>query len=169
MLKPQSTVPVLTVKIVDGPDWELSEQAPEHFTFVFFYRGYHCPICRSYLGSIERKMDELEAMGIGAVAISSDSRERAKKSKDEWRLNNIRIGYDFTIEEARAWGLYVSKAIKPSEPDTFSEPGLFVVRPDGELYAASIQTMPFTRPSIDELISGFEYIIKNGYPGRGEA
>lgn len=169
MLKPQARVPDLTVKTVGGPDWKLSEQSAENFTFVFFYRGYHCPICRKYLGSIDRKLDELSALGIEAVAISSDSAERATRSKEEWRIENLPLGYSLSIEDARKWGLYVSKAIKPDEPKIFSEPGLFIVRPNGELYAASIQTMPFTRPSIDELIGGFSYIIQNDYPGRGEA
>ncbi len=169
MIKPQTKVPDLTVKTVGGDDWTLAEESPEHFTFVFFYRGYHCPICRNYLKSIDRKMDELASLGISAIAISSDSEERATRSKEEWKLENIRVGYGLSIDEARGWGLYVSKAISDSEPDIFSEPGLFIVRPDGELYAASIQTMPFTRPSIDELIGGFKYIIPNGYPGRGES
>ncbi|REK10784.1 MAG: AhpC/TSA family protein [Planctomycetota bacterium] len=169
MLKPQAKVPDLTVKTVGGPDWTLSKQLPENFTFVFFYRGYHCPICRKYLDSIDRKLDDLSALGIDAVAISSDSEERATRSKEEWKVQNLPIGYGLSIEEARHWGLYVSKGIKADEPELFSEPGLFIVRPNLELYAASIQTMPFTRPSIDELISGFSYIIQNDYPGRGEA
>ena len=169
MIKPQTHVPSLSVKTVGGPDWTLREQNPEHFTFVFFYRGYHCPICHKYLKSIDRKLGELSALGITAVAISSDSEERATRSKQEWGLENITIGYGLSIDDARIWGLYVSKAIKPDEPEVFSEPGLFIVRPDGELYAASIQTMPFTRPGIDELIGGFRYIIPNRYPGRGEA
>lgn len=169
MIKPQSIVPPLSVKTVADAKWNLQEQSPKNFTFVFFYRGHHCPICRKYLGSIDRKMDELASLGINTIAISSDSEERASRSKEEWKIDKLPIGYGLAIETARSWGLFVSKAIKPSEPEIFSEPGLFVVRPGGELYAASIQTMPFTRPSIDELISGFGYIISNGYPGRGEA
>jgi peroxiredoxin len=169
MLKPQAQVPDLTVKTVGGDDWSLGESRPEHFSFVFFYRGYHCPICRSYLRSIDRKVSDLSSMGINAVAISSDSEERARYSKKEWKIKNLAMGYDLSIAKAREWGLYVSKSIKPDEPKFFSEPGLFIVRPSGELYAASIQTMPFTRPSIDELISGFGYIIQHGYAGRGES
>ena len=169
MLKPQQQVPDLTVKTVGGSDWTLSGQSPENFIFLFFYRGYHCPICRKYLGSIDRKLDDLTSMGIHAVAISSDTEERATRSKEEWKVQNLPIGYGLSIEEARRWGLYVSKGIKADEPEIFNEPGLFIVRPNLELYAASIQTMPFTRPSIDELIGGFSYIIQNAYPGRGEA
>ena len=169
MLKPQQQVPDLTVKTVGGPEWTLSGHSPENFTFLFFYRGYHCPICRKYLGSIDRKIEDLSSMGIHAAAISSDSEERARRSKEEWKVQNLPIGCGLSIEEARRWGLYVSNGIKADEPELFSEPGLFIVRPNLELYAASIQTMPFTRPSIDELIGGFSYIVQNNYPGRGKA
>lgn len=169
MLKPLTKVPALTVNTVGGESWSLYAQTPEHLTFVFFYRGLHCPICGSYLKSIDRKLDELAELGIQVIAISGDSEERAARAVDKWRLQHLRVGYGLPLEEAREWGLYVSRAINDGEPALFSEPGLFIVRPDGELYAASIQTMPFTRPSIDELISGFQYIIPNGYPGRGES
>ncbi|MEM6550843.1 MAG: peroxiredoxin-like family protein [Planctomycetota bacterium] len=162
-------MPPLSLPTLDGEQWTLNASKPSHFTFLFFYRGYHCPICKNYLRSIERKLDELAELGIAAVAISSDSHERAQKSKDEWGIDRLPMAYGLTIEEARTWGLYVSKAINPGEPELFSEPGLFVVRPDGTLFAASIQTMPFTRPAIQELLTGFSYIVKHGYPARGEA
>ena len=38
MLKPHAKLPDLTVNTVGGLDWKLSEESPEHFTFVF-YRG----------------------------------------------------------------------------------------------------------------------------------
>ena len=169
MIKPQTQVPELSLPTVDGPQWTLRESKAANFTFMFFYRGYHCPICKSYLRSIDQKLDELAGLGISAVAISSDGEERARMSRSEWGIANLPIAFGLPIDEARKWGLYVSEAINPGEPDLFSEPGLFVVRPDGELYAAAIQTKPFTRPGIDELITGFKYIINHGYPARGEA
>ena len=169
MIKPQTQVPVLSVPTLDGTHWTLNKSKPDHFTFVFFYRGYHCPICKNYLRSIDQKIDELAGLGIAAVAISSDTQERAQRSKEEWGIRRLPIAYGLSIDEARDWGLYVSKAIKPTEPDRFSEPGLFIVQPDGALFAASIQTMPFTRPAIQELIAGFSYIVNHGYPARGEA
>ena len=107
--------------------------------------------------------------GLHAIAICSENEERATRRKDEWKFENLPFGYGLSIEQTRQWGLYVSKGIKPDEPELFSELTLFSVRPNLELYAASIQTMSFTRPSIDELIGGFSYIIQNGYPDRGEA
>jgi len=43
------------------------------------------------------------------------------------------------------------------------------VRPDGTLYAASVQTMPFARPSFKELAGALDFVIKEDYPARGEA
>lgn len=79
------------------------------------------------------------------------------------------VGYGLSIEKAREWGLFISKGISDSEPTEFSEPGLFLVKADGTLYAASIQTMPFTRPDFDELLGGLKFVKDKNYPARGEA
>lgn len=50
----------------------------------------------------------------------------------------------------------------------FSEPGLFLVRPDGTLYWGSTQTMPFARPHFDEILGALDFVAKNDYPARGE-
>ncbi|MEM1212396.1 MAG: peroxiredoxin-like family protein [Planctomycetota bacterium] len=169
MIKPQTAVPPLSLPTLDGGPWTLNASKPSHFTFLFFYRGYHCPICKNYLRSIQQKLEPLDELGISAVAISSDTQERAQKSRDEWGIDRLPMAYGLSIDEARSWGLYVSRGINAGEPERFSEPGLFVVEPDGTLFAASIQTMPFTRPAIQELLAGFSYIVNQGYPARGEA
>ncbi len=55
------------------------------------------------------------------------------------------------------------------EPRRFNEPGLFLVRPDGTLYAASVQSMPFARPHFSDVLAAVEFVTKNDYPPRGEA
>jgi hypothetical protein len=106
---------------------------------------------------------------VDVIALSSDSRERAEKTRAEWHLDNLTLGYGLPIEEARQWGLYVSKAIKESEPPEFAEPGLFIIRPDRSLYCASINTMPFARPHIGDILNAIDFVVKNNYPARGEA
>ena len=74
---------------------------------------------------------------------------------------------------ARQWGLYVSTSrgktsIGIEEPALFSEPAVYLVRPDGTLYYGAVQTMPFARPHFDELIGALDFAIKNDYPARGE-
>ena len=54
------------------------------------------------------------------------------------------------------------------EPALFSEPGLFLVRPDGTLYFGTVQTMPFARPNFREILGALDFVLAKGYPARGE-
>ncbi len=165
---PRTAVPAFEVNTLNGGIWNLADQSPEHFTFVFFYRGLHCPLCAGQLQDVERNLDAFLELGIEPIAISSDSKERAEKSQKTWGLKRLNIGYGLTEEQARTWDLYMSNGFKEGEPERFSEPALYIVRPDGTLYATAIQSMPFTRPGAKELVQGFTYIISNNYPARGE-
>ena len=172
-LIPRQQVPELMLKTVDSGDWSLHKQTPGSFTLLVFYRGLHCPICRTYLRDLQNHLDELSELGVASIAISGDDEERAKRTKQEWKLDKLTIGYGLNLEEARAWGLYISTSrgktsIGVVEPDRFSEPGLFLVRPDGSLYFATVQTMPFARPNFADITKAIKYVIDKGYPARGE-
>jgi len=168
-LKPQNPVPELNVARVNGPSWNLREQQPEYFTLIVFYRGLHCPICKGYLNDLQNRLEDFRAKGVEPIAISSDTQERAEQTAKDWGIDALPLGYGLSLDIAREWGLFISAGIKPEEPSLFSEPGLFLVRPDGTLYAASIQTMPFARPSFKELAAALDFVIKQDYPARGEA
>lgn len=172
-LFPRQPVPALRLPLAGGGEFDLGAEKPEHFTLVVFYRGLHCPLCRVQLKDIEGKLGDLQQRGVSVVAVSSDSEERARQAKTDWGLPNLRIAYGLTLEAARGWGLYVSAgrgktSIGIEEPALFSEPGLFLVRPGGELYFASVQTMPFARPHTADVLTALDFVLKTGYPGRGE-
>ena len=118
---------------------------------------------------LESILDRFEARGIELVGLSCNTKEVAERSVSEWGIEKLPIGYGLSIEDARRWGLFVSAAAKETEPDHFVEPGFFIVRPNGELYASSVQTMPFSRPPGVGLLKTLEWIIDNDYPARGEA
>ncbi len=40
---PRQQVPELKLPTLDHGTWQLHAQNPQHFTLIFFYRGYHCP------------------------------------------------------------------------------------------------------------------------------
>jgi peroxiredoxin len=136
---------------------------------LVFYRGLHCPICKTYLRDLDGKLGEFTRRGVDAIAISTDSRERAERTKKEWDIGHLAIGYDLGIDQARAWGLYISRSIKADEPPLFAEPGLFLIKPDGTLYCSSIQTMPFARPSFADVLQAVTFVTEKDYPARGEA
>ncbi len=168
MLKPRQETPDLTLSLINGTKWELSKQTPESFTLVVFYRGLHCPKCKQYLEDIHNNLDKLTEIGVSVVAISSDTEAVAKETYEKWDIDGVPIAYGFPIEEARKWGLFISKGIK-EEPDMFIEPGIFIIKSNGKLYASSVQTMPFARPPIREIIGAIKFVTEKKYPARGEA
>ena len=171
---PRKPVPGLEVPTLAGETWKLAERKPENFTMIVFYRGLHCPICSNYMRDLDRKLGDFEALGVEVIAISTDDRERTRQTKESWGLEKSAIGYDLGIEKARQWGLYISSGRGKTsagieEPPLFNEPGVFLVRPDGDLYAALIGSMPFARPHFSEILKALQFIIEKDYPGRGEA
>ncbi|MEM8664809.1 MAG: peroxiredoxin-like family protein [Pseudomonadota bacterium] len=166
-LMPDAKVPSLSVPTVGGGTWTLSEQSPQNFTMVVVYRGYHCPLCKAYLGKLNELAAQYEEAGVSVIALSMDTEDRAKSAKDEWGLSNLTIGYGLDEATARAWGLWISSAIREGEAKTFAEPGLFWVRPSGELYLIDISNMPFARPDLEGLLGKVGFVVEKGYPARG--
>ncbi|PSG88172.1 peroxiredoxin-like family protein [Aurantibacter aestuarii] len=168
MIKPRTKTPNLEVNLINGSLWRLTEQSPENFTLIVFYRGLHCPICKTYLEELQKNISKFIDKGVNVLALSSDTEEKANEAFDKWDMGDIPLGYNFPIEEARKWGLYISKGIK-KEPDNFIEPGLFLIKPDQTLYFSSVQTMPFARPDFKDVLSAISFVLKEDYPARGEA
>lgn len=140
---------------------------------MVFYRGLHCPVCLKYLLELGRLQADFEQRGVKLVALSSDTPERARAMADKLRSPDLRIGHSLPLADAREWGLYVSTSrgttsIGIEEPRLFSEPGVFIVRPDGTLYYGAVQTMPFARPRFDELLAAIDFALAKDYPARGE-
>lgn len=173
MLKPRQAVPALQVPTLAHGNFELKSDAAQNFTLVVFYRGLHCPICQKYLLELGRLQPEFEKRGVKLIALSSDSLERAKAMSDKLNAPNLRFGFGLKLASAREWGLYISTSrgttsIGIEEPALFSEPGVFIVRPDGTLYYGAVQTMPFARPHFDELLAALDFALAKNYPARGE-
>ncbi len=173
-VKPRQPAPELEVQTVDGGTWRLSEQEPESFTLVVAYRGLHCPICKTYVKDLDRRLDDFRARGVEVIAVSSDDGERARRTREEWGLEKVAVGYGLPIDTAREWGLFISTSRGKTsagvqEPARFSEPGLFLIKPDGTLYWEAVQSMPFARPHFNEVLAAVDFVRERDYPARGEA
>lgn len=172
-LVPRQPVPDLSLALAGGGSWRLSDQKPQNFTMLVVYRGLHCPICKGYLGDLESNLQRFKELGVTVIAASGDDAERALAAEQQWGLHSLPIAYGLPLQEARRWGLYVSSSrgktsLGVEEPRYFVEPGLFLIRPDRTLYFASVQTTPFARPPIEEVLKAIEFAIVKGYPARGE-
>ena len=166
-LIPGQKVPALAVPLAGGGKFTLNENAPENFTIVIFYRGLHCPICKGQLSDFQSKLDDFKSLGIDVVALSMNTGELAEQTARDWDISSLMLGYGLTRDQAKAWGLYLSSAIKDAEPEVFSEPGIAIVRPDGTLYHWSVQTAPFGRAKAAELAGVLKFVVDNNYPVRG--
>jgi peroxiredoxin len=172
-LTPRQPVPALNIPLVKGGRFVLGAAPAPTFELIVFYRGLHCPICAKYLMELERLMPEFEQRGVHVVAVSSDHAERAQAMADKISAVHLNVGHGLSLQSARQWGLYISASrgqtsIGIEEPALFSEPGVFIVRPDGTLYYGSTQTMPFARPSFQDLLGAIDFAIAKDYPARGE-
>lgn len=172
-LLPRHPVPALNVALTTGDRFVLGAAPGERFDLLVFYRGLHCPICAKYLMELERLAPEFATRGVQVVAISSDDEQRGREMAEKVKADGVRFGYGLSLKSARQWGLYISASrgktsIGIEEPALFSEPGVFIVRPDGSLYYGAVQTMPFARPQFHDLLGAIDFAIARDYPARGE-
>lgn len=159
--------PDLTVKTLDGSDWNLADQPTDKYKMIVFYRGLHCPICQKYIAQVQEKLSAFQELGVEVIAISGDGLDRAQQFKTDAAIANLTLGYGLTRDDMHRWGLYLSKGHFENEPALFNEPATFIIKPDGRLYYDNIGTHPFSRPDLDLLLMGLDYIIKHDYPFRG--
>lgn len=173
MLLPREHTPSLDLATLDHGEFSLNTETPKNFSLVVFYRGLHCPLCLKYLTELGRLLPDFEKRGVNVIAISSDDYDRARQVTDRIKTTDLRIGYDLDLKKAREWGLYISTSkgktsIGIEEPKLFSEPAVYILRPDGTLYYGNVQTMPFARPIFSELLGAIDFALANDYPARGE-
>ena len=79
-------------------------------------------------GSLTFALLQFIEKGVGVIALSTDSEERAARAKTDWGLPRLRVGYGFSLSAAREWGLFLSAgrgttSIGVEEPALFAEPG----------------------------------------------
>ena len=169
-------MPAIDARLAGGGKWALAREKAEKLALLAFYRGIFCPICRVWLADLDRLVPEFEKRGVSVIALSCDRKEGAEKAVAEWGLKNLRVGYRLDVEDARRAGLYISegRGLNPStqlkEPILFAEPALMLVKPEGELYAAWIQSTPYARVHIAEILAAVDNFVAKGLPEpRGSA
>jgi peroxiredoxin len=159
--------PVMSWPAVGGDQLHLSGAAGWRLLVV--YRGQHCPLCKGYLKTLNELSGSFAAAQISIAALSADTRERALADVDQFGWT-FPVGYGLTVDQMRELGLYVSSPRSAAETDhLFSEPGLFVINPQGLTQIIDISNAPFARPDLEALLAGLQFVIASSYPPRGTA
>ena len=136
---------------------------------LIVYRGQHCPLCKTYLNTLNGMLEDFRAANISVSTVSADTREKAEAEVAEcgWTFP---VGYDLSVEQMRELGLYISDPRSPEETDRpFAEPALFVINPEGNTQIIDISNAPFARPDLKSLLKGLQFVISKDYPIRGRA
>ena len=164
---PGKKVPYLQLDTIDSHTWSTDDHLNKKNSMVVFYRGLHCPVCSVFLKQIDNQLLDYKKANTEVIAVSMDSKDKALKAKSLWSIDNLSIAYGLKEENAREWGLYISKSIKEVESDIFCEPGLFIIREDATVYLANTSNMPWARPDVSDLPAKLIFARENNYPVRG--
>ena len=134
---------------------------------LVIYRGKHCPICRTYLKSLDAMLEQFKAANTEVAVVSADPKEKAEIEVGEegWHFP---VGYDLSLDQMRKLGLYISEPRSAQETDRpFPEPALFITNPEGKLQIIDISNAPFARPALQSVLSGLKFVQEKNYPIRG--
>lgn len=156
----------ITLNLVNGSKWELASQSTD-WSLIVAYRGLHCPVCKSQLQNLKSQMKAFADAGISVVSASMDTQDRAEKTHKEWELGDVPVAYGLGKEFVERFGLFLSDPISDNEPEIFSEPGLLLFK-GTTYYAGWIQSIPFARPSFEDVLKGVKFIQEKDYPPRGK-
>src|ERR1700741_5487057 len=107
------------VKLGDSTRWQV----------VIVYRGKPCPICRTYLKTLDGLLEQFNAANTEVIAISGDPKEKAESeiTEENWR---VPVGYDLRPDKMRQLGLYISEPRSPQETvRPVAESGRVIINP----------------------------------------
>ena len=156
--------PIVVPRLGGG---EIAPAAMAGWRLLVVYRGKHCPLCKPYLGTLDKLLGEFEAAGVAVLVVSADPEEKAAADHAEfgWRFP---LGFGLTVPQMQALGLYISSPRSPQETDRpFAEPGLFLINPAGQVQLIDMSNGPFARPDLAAIARGAKRIQEMNYPIRG--
>jgi len=160
-----SPFPPITLPTVGGK--RLAPAMQEGWRLLVVYRGKHCPLCKTYLDTLNGLLPKFDEANIAVMAVSGDPQDKAEAQVSSQRLS-FPVGYDLSVAQMHQLGLYVSSPRSPQETDRpFPEPGIFLINPAGTLQVIDVSNAPFARPDLAALLAGITFIQANDYPVRG--
>ena len=154
-----------TFKRLDGAD--LTFGVPGTWQALFVFRGQHCGACKSYLRKLQGSLAEFEALGMQIAALSADSEAQTRITQAACSLT-FPLLYGLDMAATKRLGFYASEPASAEETDhRFSEPALLVVNREGVLQVVELTNVPFLRPDLDMMLTGFKAMIGKGAPVHG--
>lgn len=158
-LGPGQAFPPLILPLLDGGQVDISKPTGQHdWKLILVYRGKHCPLCNSILAELERTRQEFSEISINVVAVSADSKARARTQLADIK-HHYPVAYDLSEVQMKALGLHISGIQNGMDVERpFAEPGLFIVNREGNVQLIDISNVPFSRPSLQRIAAGMKWL-----------
>lgn len=144
-LKPGDKAPDFTIKDLEGNQHRLYDYLNGQKTVLLFYRGEWCPVCNLQLHSLQEKLADFQKENAQIIAISTDTPGNSQKLIAKHNLA-FPVLADLAREAVEAYDLFFN------EEKGYAEPAVFILRPDGTIAYASLQSGPLGRPNNDDLL-----------------
>ena len=98
---PGDTMPAIDARLAGGGRWALAREKADKLALLAFYRGIFCPVCRTWLGELDRLLPEFYQRGVSVIALSCDKKDAAERAVKEWGLQRLRVGFNLAPDDAR--------------------------------------------------------------------
>lgn len=99
-----ASVPPLTLRTVDGEQFDLSEAIAAKPTVLVFYRGGWCPFCNAHLGALKRAEPTILESGWQTFAVSPDRPGKLAETEQKHQMS-YRLLSDSEMTAAEAFGI----------------------------------------------------------------
>ncbi len=150
-LKPGDKAPDFIIKDLEGKNHQLYDYLNGQKTVLLFYRGEWCSICNRQLHSLQEKLAEFQKTNAQILAVSTDTPENSQMLVGKHNLA-FPVLAGLSREVVEAYDLFFN------EEEDHAQPAVFILRPDGTIAYASLQSGSRGRPSNDDLLAIVSHI-----------
>lgn len=168
VIKPADPFPAISFKLLNAEPVKLSDYSGK-WVMLVAYRGHHCPRCKTYIARLHEMVASYAERNVTLLLASTDPEAVAKRTVEEnnWTLPTA---HSMSLDEARQLGLYITDHEADYELDgQYSEPGLFLINPEGLTQVIETSNSPSVRPDLTVVLDGIIGTQDRGLPIRGLA
>jgi len=139
-----SAAPAFTLASSTGDTASLDQLRSDGPTFVVFYRGDWCPICRKQLKGLDARRGELQQRGADVIAISVDDTDTSAKL-----VGRLDLSFPLLSDPERA---AVQNFGVEDTPNEISKPAAFLIDSDGTILFAKVGESAHDRADLDQVL-----------------
>jgi peroxiredoxin len=168
-LKVGDTAPAVSVKTLDGADFDLGAAFASKPTVLIFYRGGWCPFCNKQLSGIQDSEAKFLALGYQILAVCTDKPEQLKATLEKDKISYtllsdrsmaastaFKVAYQMTPEDDKKYishHIGVPEIAGQADAHWLPVPSIFIIGKDGVIKYEEHNADYKVRPPTDEILA----------------